>query len=732
MPIVTLYPHCRSKAPKEQVELLEMLNRMKGGYYQDDFFAYKNGQKRKEDLPCFTASACFAADRRRDCVQSLSGFINIDIDAKDNIEHDLLKIKHTLYADKYTFAGHVSVSGNGISLYVKINEEKHAETFASLEKYYAETHGIIIDPATKDITRLRFVVYDQELYINEKAAKYTKTEKKADVAYQRRDIAFAGETDIEYILQQVERDRTDLTASYANWVKIAFALNHEFGPSGEDYFHRLSQFHPKYSPVECGKKYKQCARGGVKIASLFYLVKEAGYSTTSPKTKSVMKSARYIKKSIGDGLLTKEVAQDTVKKIAIDIDGMSEEDASRIAKAALSGAQEDEKEGNDEVYEFICRDIDALKLKKNLIEDCIELNGDPIADGDVDKLIVGMRKKYGSNIVKRNQIEELISSSAKEYNPFNDFVNKNKHRSAKGCIDAVIDSIDGHVDGLSFIEAKGFRRYFIRKWLLGAMSGWNGVYSLLTLIFVGDQGTGKSKWFRKILPDNLQRYFAESKMDGTPDHLTLMTIKAIIMDDEFSGKSRKEAALFKEISSKQDITTRKPYARRPQTYKRVAALCGTTNDESILNDPSGNRRLIPIHVSGVDWDLYDSIDKSDLWIEVYRELEKDGEKWMLTQNDIALLENASLNYKEACPEEEILVEFFTEPKEVNYMTNTQILSVMETKLKGNSIKLTQKKLGAVLKQLGYKQVRKKEDGRTIRVYNIKVKGDYISTDPQPF
>jgi predicted P-loop ATPase len=732
MSLISLFKNCKATIPSQDVEFLDVLEKIKSGYWEDEFLAYKRGKIKKEDLPCFTASAAFSGGRKKGNVVSQSGVINIDIDAKHNPEINLVEFRDTLYGDKYVYAGHLSAGGAGLSLYININPDKHFETFLSLEKYFANNYKIVIDPATKDITRLRFVVYDPELVINHRAAKYLKYEKKANAEYQKKDIVCVDD-DIEFVVAQIERDRYDLTAIYADWIKIAFALNNEFGEKGEDFFHRLSQHNPGYNPTVCSRKYKQCRGGGVKIASFFFLAKEAGYEIVSPKTKSIIKTARYAKKALDAGIQTADSAKSGAIEQAIEMQGADKAKAEKIIEQVFNGAS-DEKDSADDIYDFITKDIEAKKLRRNLVDDIIEFEGKMLTELGVNLMMVEMRTKYGSNKIKKDHILELIDAKAKDYHPIFEFIERNRHRKPKGCIDAVIDSINGDIEHKEVKEARAFRRYYIRKWLIGMMSCWHGTYSLLTLCLVGGQGTGKSKWIRGLLPEDLQPYYAEAKMDGDKDHLTLMTTKALIMDDEFSGKSRREEALFKELSSKQEITIRKPYARKAETHTRIAALAGTTNDENIKNDQTGNRRIIPIHVSSIDWDAFYAVDKVDLIIEIYHEWKKIGDGWMMTSDDILKLNFSTDRYKDICPEEELLIKYFDQPKKTTtdqYMTNTEILNELSGKLTGSSIRLSGRKLGQVLKAHGYSFKQVKIKGTPTWVYEIQrtiAQDDQIQVD----
>ncbi len=743
MPSVSLFKNCRSTMPVEELDLIDVLQRIKGGFWQDEYFDYRANRLPKESLPCFSPSACFSGGRKRDNIVSLSGFLNVDIDAAHNGQHDLPSMRDVLYADKYVYAGHLSVSGHGLSLYIRVNPEKHQETFLSLEKYFAEEYRIVIDPSCKDIGRLRFVTYDEELFLDERASKYSRAEKKAASDFQRRKIACC-DADVEHVLQQIERDGRDLTGSYASWVKLAFALQGEFGQAGEEFFHRISRFHPDYDPKECSRKYRQCAGGGVGIASFFWIAKQAGYEIVAPKSREVLKTARYARKSAAAGVESVETAKAGAIQQAVEVYGETPDNAKKLVGAVFDGASEAEKEGADEVYEFITKDINRKRLRRNVIDDCIEHDGEKLTDRMVNRFMVELRSKYGPGKVKRDIVLELIDTGAKDYNPLLEFFEKNRSRNPKGCIDQVIDAISGNVDRLDDREAREFRRYFIGKWLIGMVSGWHGTYSLLTLVLVGEQGTGKSKWFRGLFPEELRRYYAEAKMDGDKDHLILMATKALILDDEFSGKSRKEAALFKELSSKQEITIRKPYGRMSETHQRIAALAGTTNDENVKGDLTGNRRIMAIHVSNIDWDLYYSVDKTDLMIEIYKEWKSVGDGWMLTPEDIGMLNQATDRYREVCPEEELLDKYFDPPDLAGpgaFMSATEITNELQGKLQGASIRLSLKKMGQVLKKRGYTFKNVKVNGSPRYLYNIQRKivvtsaaedRSSLSGDPLPF
>ena len=81
------------------------------------------------------------------------------------------------------------------------------------------------------------------------------------------------------VVEAVEVSGIDITASYSDWLAIAFALVSELGEDGRELFHRLSRFYPGYDPAEADRQYSVCLRDGsreISIASLFSIAKAHG------------------------------------------------------------------------------------------------------------------------------------------------------------------------------------------------------------------------------------------------------------------------------------------------------------------------------------------------------------------------------------------------------------------------------------------------------------------------
>jgi len=87
----------------------------------------------------------------------------------------------------------------------------------------------------------------------------------------------------EAYLHTIEQSSIDITGDYAIWRDLGFALANEYGVSGKDYYHRISQFHPDYDTKECDKQFDKCLKSngtGVAIGTFYHHAQHAGVKIT--------------------------------------------------------------------------------------------------------------------------------------------------------------------------------------------------------------------------------------------------------------------------------------------------------------------------------------------------------------------------------------------------------------------------------------------------------------------
>ena len=185
-----------------------------------------------------------------------------------------------------------------------------------------------------------------------------------------------------------------------------------------------------------------------------------------------------------------------------------------------------------------------------------------------------------------------------------------------------------------------------------------------------------------------------------------MCEKLIIIDDEFSGKSKTDAIMMKRMLSAPSFDLRAPYGKGNETYKRLATLAATTNETRILNDSTGNRRNLVFNVTGqFDYELYGRIDKAQLFAQIVT-MHNEGYSSIITAGYIKLMDEFTAEqHSEVSLEEECISMLFEEPANAtayNFLSATHIKNIIES----NTVqRLNIKKLINALKRLGYENKR---------------------------
>jgi predicted P-loop ATPase len=339
----------------------------------------------------------------------------------------------------------------------------------------------------------------------------------------------------------------------------------------------------------------------------------------------------------------------------------------------------------------------------------VELNNKPIDDSDINSIFLDSKAVYKES-TKDLVTSILFSNRIDTYNPLHEFFEQDLH-IGDDCpnIALLLSSIDSDTPNAD---------KFITKWLISVVASAYGIHSPLVLIFSGEkQGTGKTHWFRYLLPKELRFLFAESKMDAGKDDEILMTKKLLILDDEYGGKSKKEEKRLKELTSKEFINVREPYGRVSTDLRRLAVFCGTSNETQILSDPTGNRRQIPIHINNINHLLYNQCDKAALWRELYA-MFCAGVEYTILKEEIDLLNQSTEAFKHSTPEED-LIHKKLEVGDRSFgewmsLTDIQQYLMMETKFNY----LNTQRIGSILTALGYQKDRKTRGNSKVTMYFV--------------
>jgi hypothetical protein len=161
--------------------LLELIQEIKSDKYQSAVnsirYALHKGDDKTADsiksgLLGFTASGTFGESRTKANINTYSQIVCLDFDDIPVTEVETLASK--INQCNYTLASFISPSGEGLKVFIKVNSnaEQHTTVYNQIANFYKELSGYDFDAKCKDITRLCFVSYDADLFLNEEATTF--------------------------------------------------------------------------------------------------------------------------------------------------------------------------------------------------------------------------------------------------------------------------------------------------------------------------------------------------------------------------------------------------------------------------------------------------------------------------------------------------------------------------------------------------------------------------------
>lgn len=626
----------------------------------------------KATLPAVTISANFPERRTSKSAQILTGLAQLDI---DNCA-DPQAVKKTLCDDPHILACFISPSGNGVKAIVRIEPQatdadgqlaklnEHKTIYFDVMRYYKQHHGLDIDRACSDISHAMYYSHDPEIYINHDAKPLQKFEEIESPKKSKTANKQRISKKVLRIVEQIEQSGDAL--KYQDRLTAGMAFAHDYGEQGRELFHRISRNHENYDAEKFNAKYDDFmlnARGEISTGSFIHFAKENGFIPDS--NDALVKAVQELK--IRHNVVTNEYEIPTQESLYPD------------DKRTIYEPLNDKMENT--IY---------VKLK---------------ADG------------HKLNI---HELRTLIHSDlSPSYNPFTDYLDTILHLQ-----NPETPALNQLLSALPVKDARILM--FVRKWLISIISAMHGKPSDILLVFCGGQGTGKTVFFETLLPPALRKYYSLSTHEGSKDDLILMCRTLLLLDDEYHGRSKRESEKIKAILSQQEFTLRASYARNHETRKRYAVFCGTSNISEIKFDITGNRRIIPVELTGqIDRELYtskeysenDSPNRNQLFADLLYLYNQDPNQWRINGNDAKLL-NEITSENEAHSIEQDLIDqcFFPSGSSgEKWHSIAQIIQHIERETSMKIDRPMQYRFSLVLGKMGYEKSKRREanSGRTV-------------------
>lgn len=261
--------------------------------------------KLKSKLPAVTFCGEFEKGRKASAITTYNNLMVIDIDTIPN--DDLVEVKKKLFKDKYILSLWNSPSGRGIKCLIKIdsNIEKHRAVFNSIQKYFIDNFGIELDVSGKDVSRLCFSSWDENIFYNQNSEIYLdfleldkkninqhKERKVKNVSLVKNAHATEGlnrpedRNTMKKIIKYLIKRNLSITETYDNWLKVSFAISSSFSYDvGEKYFLNLCRLDKsKHDEIKSISLLKYSynnrqieSKTSISFATMIFLAKEKGF-----------------------------------------------------------------------------------------------------------------------------------------------------------------------------------------------------------------------------------------------------------------------------------------------------------------------------------------------------------------------------------------------------------------------------------------------------------------------
>ena len=744
--VLSTYPRARASRPNGLILFGDYLEKIQGGAWRKVTERIRNATNPKAEKDNISSTALLAITpcgtfpeehkkRNKKEILKYSGIIAIDIDevnpetGEGNPPEILAKVPEILKQLPECLAFHRSIRGNGFAVFFVGGRLEEHEIFYNLYRSILEGSGVKVDSAPQAVNAYRFVSWDPDTWVN-RAPYLRKMPMSSPASLPPR------EAKIQELPRKEGEEPRSIAADEQSSPPIEIDMIHpknigfKWGSGwdaekpdgryneqeGEEAFRLLLDHgwrhlatradgirilqRPFKNPNESGGS----ATWGFK-KNLFYVFTSSAPPFEANKSYPPFQILTLLKHG-GDWKAAKDELRERY--------GMPKITKGRPKVRNVSEADEDAEDiglkGSELlIHDYILRRFD---LRFNTRTRRLEIDGKRLNDRDEKWICLITSSSLGLGRDGISTARDILGSHfIPKHDPFEAFFNKHRERPWKPVLHDLINTL-----AISS-EDEEFSKLLIRKWLLGIIASMKGVHSTLCLVLIGDQGIGKTNFFRGLLPEELRNeYYAGHTLSDAneKDNDIMMSEKLVILDDEFAGRNKKEFEKLKANLSKETFTLRRAYGKHHEELPRLAVLCGTSNAKEILHDYTGNRRILPIEIRGMDEDAFALLNKNHLFMELEYEYLRAPKDFFLTAPEIARLnELGDGNEVRSLEHQAILARFYTpwEMKEFSpdhparsFFTAFDIKRRLEIYDGGRSVYHIHM-IGRACSQIGFKKIR---------------------------
>lgn len=297
-------------------------------------------------------------------------------------------------------------------------------------------------------------------------------------------------------------------------------------------------------------------------------------------------------------------------------------------------------------------DAYGIEAKYNLMSHTLELKipGFVPDPERAENATVSMFK----SLVQRNELSSENSMGhlrvlARSYHPVRDWI-LSKPWDGKNRLSEFMDTIRLVDDDKTHLS-----QMLVQKWLVGAVRavmpdvpGERPFTPQGVLTFQGQQGIGKTEWFKSLAPAGCGWICTGRVLDPhNRDSVQQITSFWISELGELDATFKKtEVVAMKAFITQEKDVYRSAFAEREESIPRRTMLGASVNPEQFLADETGNRRWWVVAVKSLDWGH--KVDMQQLWAQVAVMVER-GASWWLSFDEINTLGDSNKDYEVVDP-----------------------------------------------------------------------------------
>jgi hypothetical protein len=730
----------------QSTTLRKVLDAIKSGKYRSQIESVRTlpeieAQQHKKLLPAMTVAGTFHTSRKAANLEAHSGFAVLDFDDVPNLP----EAKFALKQDHHTAACFISPSGNGLKLVVRAEgittPEHHKALYELFPEYYRTKLRLQLnlDPSGKDVSRLCFVSWDADLYVNEQAEIFS-VEEYTTTTEEKKPIS-----------APVCTSTLHPTANHSHKQKIALRVLEKAkeairqAPKGTRHDTRL-----KHIEMVGGYIQKSGLTESEVRAELLPIVRDSSdapelaekefeefleYGKQHPidLEQEAQKQREYAESRNGqhlNGTGHKKSPAPEEKSEAKEFSKPHENTAKPASEQEKTTGKK-KTQGSTSRQQTKIEFVEAwlserYTFRNNVISGAPEFcrkgttQWQPIEDYQLSSIWRAMEK----NDVKfsETRLQRLILSDFSErFNPFKDYFTTLPTWDGKERISDYAGLVEVQEE-----QAGVWQKYF-RRWVIGTVATALQLgINTSCLVLVGGQNMGKNTYFENLLPSALRVYYNTTTADfsntNNKDADFMLASNLVIMLDEMESANKKEVGALKSLITRKEINARRPYDRLPKILPRYASFCGSVNHSSFLSDLTGSRRFLCVEATRIEWRFHNDEFLHQLYAEALHALDS-GETFTFSLDEIAEINSMNEQFQVASPEVESILLTFTpvpksEAKDYHFYTTTQIMTKIQERFP--HLKTGTKSMGIALEKCKFEKGTKRINTQPVKGWYAKI------------